>query len=118
MENANVKEMLKTEAAQMTCAPAAPQPDGDDDGENSQEDEEKELPQVPEHPDGHAGRRSCFDGGRQGNLSMLCEFCQRSSTMFSIFIYVKRKEDVELRQKGEYYWTWHPAKVHDPDFQR
>eukprot|EP00971_Amphidinium_carterae_P269346 5343334-Amphidinium_carterae.1 len=79
MKNANVKEMLKTEAAQMTCAPSAPQPD-DDDGEGSEDDEDKELPQVPEHPDGHAGRRSCFDGGRQGNLSMLCEFCQRSST--------------------------------------
>eukprot|EP00971_Amphidinium_carterae_P320112 6363216-Amphidinium_carterae.1 len=118
MENANVKTMLKTEAAQMTCAPSAPQPDDDDDGEGSEDDGDKELPQVSEHPDRHAGRRSCFDGGRQENLSMTCEFCQRSSTMFSIFIYVKRKEDVELRQKGEYYWTWHPAKVHDPDFQK
>eukprot|EP00971_Amphidinium_carterae_P240272 4770212-Amphidinium_carterae.1 len=45
MGNANMKEMLKTEAVQLTCAPAAPQPDGDDDGDDSQGDDDKELPQ-------------------------------------------------------------------------
>eukprot|EP00971_Amphidinium_carterae_P282680 5612066-Amphidinium_carterae.1 len=49
---------------------------------------------------------------------MKCQFCGRSSTMFSIFIYVERKEDMNLKQKGEYYWTWHPANVHDPGFQK
>eukprot|EP00971_Amphidinium_carterae_P209996 4165751-Amphidinium_carterae.1 len=49
---------------------------------------------------------------------MKCQFCARASTMFSAFIYVERKEDAVLKAKGEYYWTWHPANVHDPDFQR
>eukprot|EP00971_Amphidinium_carterae_P227541 4513321-Amphidinium_carterae.1 len=45
-EASNVKKMLKKETAQLTCAPAAPQPDGDDDGDDPPEDDDKELPQA------------------------------------------------------------------------
>eukprot|EP00971_Amphidinium_carterae_P320375 6368240-Amphidinium_carterae.1 len=68
MENADMKKMLKTEAMTQACAAAAPHPDDDGDGDDDEDDDEdKELPQVPEHPDGHAGRRSAFEGGRDGN---------------------------------------------------
>eukprot|EP00971_Amphidinium_carterae_P243809 4842123-Amphidinium_carterae.1 len=49
---------------------------------------------------------------------MKCQFCSRASTMFSAFIHVESKEDATLKAKEEYYWTWHPARVHDPDFQK
>eukprot|EP00971_Amphidinium_carterae_P304202 6045291-Amphidinium_carterae.1 len=37
--------------------------------------------------------------------------------MFSAFIYVENKVNEELRSRGEYPCTWHPAKVQDPKFQ-
>eukprot|EP00971_Amphidinium_carterae_P219929 4365853-Amphidinium_carterae.2 len=116
-EASNVKKMLKQETAQLTCAPSAPQPDGDDDGDDPKDDDSKELPQVPEHPQGDEGRRSCFEGGRQGMQSIRCQFCDRTSTMFSVFIYVESERSEELASRGEYPYTWHPAKVQDPAFQ-
>eukprot|EP00971_Amphidinium_carterae_P275138 5459273-Amphidinium_carterae.1 len=49
--------------------------------------------------------------------SIRCQFCDRTSTMFSVFIYVESKRSEELAQRGEYPYTWHPAKVQDPAFQ-
>eukprot|EP00971_Amphidinium_carterae_P116693 2311418-Amphidinium_carterae.1 len=44
-EASSVKRMLKQETAQLTCAPSAPQPDGDDDGDDPKDEDDKELPQ-------------------------------------------------------------------------
>eukprot|EP00971_Amphidinium_carterae_P092424 1829828-Amphidinium_carterae.1 len=59
-----------------------------------------------------------FEGGRAGMHSIRCQFCDRTSTMFSVFIYVESKICEELVAKGEYPYTWHPAKIQDPEFQK
>eukprot|EP00971_Amphidinium_carterae_P212343 4214257-Amphidinium_carterae.1 len=59
-----------------------------------------------------------FEGGRAGMHSIRCQFCDRTSTMFSLFIYVESKRCEELAAKGEYPYTWHPAKIQDPEFQK
>eukprot|EP00971_Amphidinium_carterae_P088241 1745401-Amphidinium_carterae.1 len=59
-----------------------------------------------------------FEGGRQGMQSIRCQFCDRTSTMFSAFIYVESKLSEDLVARGEYPFTWHPAKVQDPEFQK
>eukprot|EP00971_Amphidinium_carterae_P237728 4719411-Amphidinium_carterae.1 len=57
------------------------------------------------------------EGGRASSRSITCQFCQKRSTMFSCFIYVDSRRDEALAAKGEYPFTWHPAKIHDEAFQ-